>query len=380
MVRNRKLFIAALLGMWLLLLVPNAEAGQESATAPVSIDVDAPSPTVTTPPVVPPTVAVPLSTATQSVTPVPTPSSTPTPAATATAAPTTTPTPAAQLSTAISPAIDCVLSSAANEVVQGGSIDYRCSIAVDLSGTDLNGETARLDWSLSATTGAGWSAQLRLPDQSWSSTGSTASLDDERELDLDAIAPLALMAEVRIHREACVTGAAMVSLSSSVTVQLLGANGAASGSPVQGTSTGEIAPELAAIPEPQLSFAGSLDFGQVSPAAWGDAVSASGEITLIVSGLSSSCGTWNVVLSGSVLQASNGSTIPVGNLALIAVDNAPVSTGSCPLAGGCLVMQLVAGPRAVDTESFLLSLSLTVPPETLSASFSSSITASIVAD
>lgn len=380
MVRNRRVFILALLGLWFVVLTPTAAAEQESATAPVSIDVAAPSPTVTATSPAQPTLAVPTPTITQTVTPVPALTTTPIQTATATVAPTTTPTPAAQLSTAISPQIDCAVSSTANEVVQGGSIDYQCSIAVDLSGTDLHGETAQLDWSLTAATGTGWSVQLRLPGQSWGSTGSTASLEDERELDLDAIAPISLATDVRVYRAACVTAAATVSLVGSVTVQLLDANGVASGDPVQGTSTGEITPALAAIPEPQLSFAGSLDFGQVSPATWGDAVSASGQITLVVSGLASSCGTWNVVLSGSLLQASNGSTIPVGNLTLVAVDNMPVSGGSCPLADGCLVTRLVAGPRAVDTDSLLLTLSLTVPPETLSASFSSSITASIVAE
>jgi hypothetical protein len=375
-VRNLGRFIVVVLAMWLCVPIPNARAEQETATAPVVVDVAAPTPLATTTqtplPTVPPTLALPTPAATETVLPTPT--------ALATVAPTTTPTPAAQLSTAISPAIDCSVNSAMDEVVQGGSIDYRCSIAVDLSGTDLNGKTARLDWSLSAATGAGWSVQLRLPDQSWSSTGQSASLEDERQLGLDPVTPITLAADVRIYREACVTGAAMVSLSSLVTVQLIDANGSASGSPVQGTSAGEIAPLLAPIPEPQLSFVGSLDFGQVSPATWGDAVSANGEITLVVSGLSSSCGTWNVVLSGSLLQASSGSTIPVGNLALISVDGAPVAAGSCPLAGGCLVTQLVAGPRAIDTDSFLLSLNLTVPPETLSASFNSSITASIVAE
>ncbi|MGH2548613.1 MAG: hypothetical protein ACRDHN_04455, partial [Thermomicrobiales bacterium] len=278
----------------------------------------------------------------------------------------------------INPEIDCLLNSTENEVVQDQSIDYRCSIAIDLSGTDLNGATALLDWSLSATAGAGWSVQLRLLDRSWGSPGSTALLEDERTIDLDVTAPNALVADVRIYRQACVTAAMTISLAGSVTVQLLDANGAASGAAVQGASAGEITPVLAAIPEPQLSFAGALDFGQVSPETWGDAVAANGEITLVVSGLSSSCGAWDVVLTGSILQASNGSTIPVGNLALTAVSNAPVSGGSCPLAGGCLVMQLVAGPRAVDTESVLLNLRLTIPPETLSASFSSSITASIV--
>jgi hypothetical protein len=222
----------------------------------------------------------------------------------------------------------------------------------------------------SPATPAGWSVRLKSGTTGWNTAPFTTSwstlIGETGMIALEERLPFMVEAT-----PSCLATSTNLDLTISLDVTL-------GGQPITGSSssiTHQLLLAAPAVPEPTLSFTGSLDFGEIIPSSEGDASEAHGSIVLDVAGLAASCSSWDVTISGGSLSSDTGDVIPGGNLQLVAVNGVPLPGGPCAVTAGCLVATFPPESGAGDSTSVTLSFLLTIPPTTTSGTFLSGISA-----
>jgi len=140
----------------------------------------------------------------------------------------------------------------------------------------------------------------------------------------------------------------------------------------------QLIPVLQEIPEPNIAFSGSLNFGAISVDANGVIEPPVPQtITVTVSNLDGSCGDWKLNLIADALGGADGSTIGSDTLVLVSVNYMAVDEAVCSLATNCVVATIESGPQAEATRSFALAMTLRLPDQLGATTFNSTLIATM---
>lgn len=278
-------------------------------------------------------------------------------------------------------------------VAHGANLDYDCSFKVTLSGDHLAPSAVQLDWTVLAGVESGWAIQFLPPasqpeqPRAWTAESSdtpgfqfrSGIVDDTLA---DASDPFQtsqkLTFGVRVHRAVCETDPQPIALDVAVSASLPGLDGATVEELAPQTEPYKLAPILAPIPEPTLSFGGSLNFGDVAVDAFGvQQAPAPQSITVTVSGLDQACGDWNLQLKAKKLGGEDGSVISAKSLNLVSIDDNPTPDGGCALNRGCEIAVVTAGPDVAPAVTYTLGVSLVLPDQPHATTFNSKLTATL---
>jgi hypothetical protein len=278
-------------------------------------------------------------------------------------------------------------------VAQGAYLDYGCTYRLTLTGKDIIPAAIQLDWTVDAAVAGGWRVQLRPATldsnnrSPWTDKPrATATLkqrgpiaDDATSDITDALDTSADLAfRLRVYRVACGVEAQSVMLNLAVAASLPTIDGAMVQPTRAQSEPFNLRPALAPIPEPSVSFSGSLDFDDVAVDATGVKTPPTPRrITVTVKGLDQACGSWRLSLKASPLSGTQNASIDAGNLHLSTIDDEPLPDGACPLDGGCRVAVLAAGPDADPVATFNLGVSLVLPDQPRATTFNATLTASL---
>jgi hypothetical protein len=184
--------------------------------------------------------------------------------------------------------------------------------------------------------------------------------------------------KLRVYRVACGTEEQTVTLKVAAAASLPGIDGATVEAGAPNPQPLTLTPALAPIPDPSVTFSGSLDFGDVAVDAAGVKSPPKPQtITVKVSGLDQACGSWQLGLKATSLDGAHNATIDASNLHVSSIDDHPIADGDCPLDGGCSIAVVPAGPSAAPTATFNLGVSLVLPDQPRATTFNATLTASL---
>jgi hypothetical protein len=290
----------------------------------------------------------------------------------------------------------CKPSGEAPEIVaQGAYLDYSCSYRIALAGANVAPAAIQLAWRVDAAVGGGWQVQLRPPvvdsndPPPWTdSPHPTATFQQQGPIAIDASpdigdtldATAKLTFKLRVYRLACGIDPQSVTLNVRVAATLPEVDGATVMAGAPDSQPFTLKPALAPIPEPSVSFSGSLDFGDVAVDATGVKTPPKPQtITVKVSELDQACGSWRLQLKAAPLDGSQNATIDASNLQLSSIDDHPLADGDCPLDTGCPIAVIPSGPDADPAATFNLGVSLVLPDQPRATTFNATLTASLTA-
>ena len=227
----------------------------------------------------------------------------------------------------------------------GGNLDYSCVWNVGVSMTGVDPATVGLDWTVTAAARDGWSVRLLPPghdpaiDTDWtdplaapvtftqSSTLTAAPETDDTGTTRYA-EPLSFLA--RITRSGCDIAPNPISLDLQVAGYGIGLDGSDLGTDPLAAETTRIDPALAPFAEPSIAILGTLDFGAVSVDATGVTAAPSPQaLTIVVSGLSATCGSWLLNVDGDADSDSHLSGVDAPRLLLLQVNDVEFSDDGC---------------------------------------------------
>lgn len=187
---------------------------------------------------------------------------------------------------------------------------------------------------------------------------------------------------VRVTRPACNLNPAELTLALTGVASLPGHDDAAVTSTNERLATDppyKLIPTLAPIPEPSLALTGSLDFGTVGLTAAGPAKLPDPKtLTLTVSGLAQACGTWNLTMSSTSVDAATGQETGTPAFKLVAIDGQTLAGGGLLLDGKQPAMTFAAGPaNAAAPVVHQLSIALVLPDQPALAAYQASLRVSL---
>lgn len=305
--------------------------------------------------------------------------------------PTPSPEPRGILRYSPSENLDCKQTDdVAEPVTSGGFVDFSCAFGVALSGEHLNSAKISLLWSINTAISTGWSVQFLDPNAVTDADPTWSEESVERGgFDFSTTVPnvpdelndtQSIQFGLRLHRARCETALPQIEFNAVVTPKISGVD-ATIIPPSSVTAPLVIAPELAPIPEPTLTFGGSLDFGTVEIDAFGVRKSpAPQNLTVTISDLDRACGIWTLELdSGSLTDVTND-PLTSASLNLVAIDGTETPEGSCDLTEGCVIASVESGPDVEPTKTFVLSLALHLPEQISASTFNSTLSASLTRD
>jgi hypothetical protein len=82
---------------------------------------------------------------------------------------------------------------------------------------------------------------------------------------------------------------------------------------------------------------------------------------LIVSGLDTACGDWQVRISSAGVLGSEGTSLDGARLVVTAVSGHPLATGTCDLIGTCTVADLTGSSAHAPTLTLTIQVDLVMP-------------------
>jgi hypothetical protein len=139
-----------------------------------------------------------------------------------------------------------------------------------------------------------------------------------------------------------------------------------------------IAPSVAPIGEPSVTFTSGLDFGQAGVTASGvsDPVR-SANLTVLVSNLDSACGDWALTIQSSALTDADDLPLSGSELRVVAIDGNFLADGGCELTSGCTINTFAAGPDASPENSLTLTVELRLPEQASIGAFQTTLDATL---
>jgi hypothetical protein len=322
---------------------------------------------------------------------VPTEAETPTATSTETPTEPPTPTPAPSLDYTLASAPDCQLApESAATLASGATIEYLCTERMSISGANLAPASMGLTWNVRIDAEGGWSVQVLAPVnpgevEQWSDPGMASATvafspiapfgSDTTPTTIDTQAEMTY--RVRITRPegmTCDTTPYALTFTRDATPTAAETTATPGAMP----DPYRLTPDLATIPVPTVSFAGPLDLGDVSSSADGASPAvAEGTLTVTVDGLDATCGGWTLHLSGAGLVDTDGAPLDGSTLVITAIDDVPLATGECQLAGGCDLLILDGGAGAPTTSTHTIRVELRMPDAPRTGSFRAAVQAAL---
>lgn len=272
-------------------------------------------------------------------------------------------------------------------------MDFECRFTLSLAGERLAPADVQLEWTIQAAVDGGWNVQLMPPPAhesdvpAWTDPSPITGFGQTRSIwpspstevveQLDASSELVF--GLRIHRAVCSEESQSVQLDIAVYPSVPAISEAQIEQLGPQPVTFQLAPSLASIPEPTVSFAGPLDFGQVRVNSQGlVSEPAPARSVLTVDGLDRTCGEYRLVLSSSAFADPSSGEFPDVGLRLVSVDDLELPEGTCDIAQGCDIAILAAGPAAEPSLTLTLGISLTLSNQPRAAVLGAALTAELV--
>jgi hypothetical protein len=265
------------------------------------------------------------------------------------------------------------------EIGTGGTQRYDCRADLGLTGSGIDPAQIAIDWTIDVSATGSWTVQLRShADQPWSDPTVPPVLSAQTSIDdvvpagdsgFQTVAPKTF--ELLVTRAACDM--------SSTTVQVnVGATPVLDGVPAGYSALPEpirLEPALAAIGQPTVTFTGPLDFGAIGATATGPETSTlNGTLGLAISGLDTTCGTWQVSIGGSGMVDADGQPLPGSALMILPTSDAAVP---CDVRSGCPVALLTSNTDTDPSQTLTLDLELRLGDAVVTGTFSTSLTVTI---
>ena len=264
-------------------------------------------------------------------------------------------------------------------VVSGGAQQYDCSAEIGLTGSAVDPAQVALDWNVNASVTGPWTVQLRSnANQPWSDPELPPMLAAQSFLDgvvpandASFVTSESELFELIVTRPACDMSPVTVELQVSASTSL-------NGEPVGSSALPEplrLQPALAAIGQPTVTFTGPLDFGVIGATATGPEVpSLDGTLGLAISGMDTTCGTWQIAIGGDGMVDADGQPLSGSELLILPPSEAAVL---CDVRTGCTLALLTADASADPTQTLTLDLELRLGDAIVTGTFSTSLTVTI---